>query len=207
MEDIPEIYPTIELQTHDRVAGVPPDAPGAIGLPSHIPPWSALPLSPSATSQNSQSAPYSFSAAPAPTYHPAAYDRPYPQPHRSSASSSSRDVPVPGAGGAAAAKVAIPRAAPYSTHAQRRRSARACEPCRQRKIKCDGNKPVCRQCQEHHVSCSYLDVKRVRDQKQLGTLSRRVERYERLLRGLETEVEGHAARRIRRALKVGWLFF
>ncbi|EAW10940.1 C6 zinc finger domain protein [Aspergillus clavatus NRRL 1] len=185
MENIPKLYPTIELQPHDAAnAGFKPD-----GLSARVPPGSGLPLSPSATSQNSQSAPFSS----VPPYRPAAaYERSYPPPHQSSASSSSRDLP---------AKVAIPRAAPYSVHAQRLRSARACEPCRQRKIKCDGDKPVCRQCQENRVPCSYLDVKRVRDQKQLGILAQRVERYERLLRDLETEVEGVAARRIRRTLK------
>lgn len=100
-------------------------------------------------------------------------------------------------------KVAIPRSAgTESASHHRRRSARACEPCRVRKIKCDGNKPVCRQCVENHVSCTYMDVKRVREQKQLGVLSRRVERYGELLKELEPEVVSGAARKIRRALKV-----
>ncbi|PWY78107.1 fungal-specific transcription factor [Aspergillus sclerotioniger CBS 115572] len=121
-------------------------------------------------------------------------DRPGPYPYQSS-SSSSREVSGP------AAKVAIPRTTSASSQSQRRRSARACEPCRQRKIKCDGNKPVCRQCIDHNVSCFFVDVKRVRDQKQLGFLGKKVEYYEQLLQDLEREVDENAARRIRRALK------
>ena len=100
-------------------------------------------------------------------------------------------------------KVAIPRSKSRENAShRRRRSARACEPCRQRKIKCDGDRPVCRQCMENQISCAYLDIKRVREQKQLGVLARRVEVYEALLREIEPEVEAGAARKIRRALKV-----
>lgn len=100
-------------------------------------------------------------------------------------------------------KVAIPRSTSReSASYRRRRSARACEPCRQRKIKCDGDKPVCRQCVENQISCAYLDIKRVREQKQLGVLGRRVEVYEALLREIEPEVEAGAARKIKRVLKV-----
>lgn len=100
-------------------------------------------------------------------------------------------------------KVAIPRAPNATTISHRRRSQRACEPCRQRKIKCDGNRPSCRQCIEHNQQCSYEDVKRVRDQKRLGSLSRRVDRYESLLRELEVDADATTARKIRKVLKVG----
>ena len=55
---------------------------------------------------------------------------------------------------------------------------------------------------ENQISCAYLDIKRVREQKQLGVLARRVEVYGALLREIEPEVEAGAARKIRRALKV-----
>ncbi|PLB49635.1 fungal-specific transcription factor [Aspergillus steynii IBT 23096] len=100
-----------------------------------------------------------------------------------------------------APKVAIPRSRSLSSQSERRRSARACEPCRQRKIKCDGNKPSCRQCVEHDVRCTYMDVKRVRDQKLLGALAKKVDRYEKLLEDLEGQVDAPMARRIRKALK------
>ncbi|KAJ5471455.1 hypothetical protein N7530_008812 [Penicillium desertorum] len=75
---------------------------------------------------------------------------------------------------------------------RRRRSARACEACRKRKIKCDGSRPVCGQCVDHK-RCKYEDVKRVRDQKMLDILAHRVERYETLLRDLEGEVDASTA--------------
>jgi hypothetical protein len=48
----------------------------------------------------------------------------------------------------------------------------------------------------------YEDVKRVRDQKLLETLSHHVKRYENLLRELEGEVATPIAERIRKELKV-----
>ncbi|KAJ5605204.1 hypothetical protein N7510_010358 [Penicillium lagena] len=98
-------------------------------------------------------------------------------------------------------KVAIPRAPNATTINHRRRSQRACESCRQRKIKCDGNRPSCRQCIDHSQQCSYEDVKRVRDQKRLGSLSKRVDQYESLLRELEVDADASTARKIRKALK------
>lgn len=99
-------------------------------------------------------------------------------------------------------KVAIPRLSTPNTTRGRRRSARACEPCRQRKIKCDGIRPICGQCVYHNNSCTYEDVKRVRDQKMRELLSQRVERYESLLRSLEGEVDESTGWRIRKALRV-----
>ncbi|KAJ5806806.1 C6 transcription factor [Penicillium riverlandense] len=120
-----------------------------------------------------------------------------------------RDTGLPPGGGRGGSpnlawnKVAIPRAPNATTISHRRRSQRACEPCRQRKIKCDGNRPSCRQCIEHNQQCSYEDVKRVRDQKRLGSLSRRVDRYESLLRELEVDADATTARKIRKVLKQG----
>jgi hypothetical protein len=42
----------------------------------------------------------------------------------------------------------------------------------------------------------------VREQKELQLLGHRVDHYEHLLRSLETEVEPHTARKIRKTLKV-----
>ncbi|KAL4897479.1 hypothetical protein BDV59DRAFT_197769 [Aspergillus ambiguus] len=149
--------------------------------------WGSTPVSPGA-SQPPQApfAPYAL---------PHLHNRPQIDAYPSSSSRSSYDI-------AAVPKVAIPRATSVSMHSQRRRSARACEPCRQRKIKCDGNKPACRQCLEQNVRCHYMDVKRVRDQKQLGVLTRKVQRYEKLLEELEQESEGSVSRRIRRTLRM-----
>lgn len=109
---------------------------------------------------------------------------------------------MPPAPAQANTKVAIPRLSAPSSTRGRRRSARACEPCRQRKTKCDGIRPACGQCVYHNNRCTYEDVKRVRDQKMLELLSQRVERYESLLRDLEGEVDESTGWRIRKALKV-----
>lgn len=99
-------------------------------------------------------------------------------------------------------KVAIPRLSAAIASRGRRRSARACEPCRHRKSKCDGNRPTCGECIHHNSNrCIYEDVKRVRDQKRLELLSQRVERYESLLRSIEGEVDAPIARKIRESMK------
>ncbi|KAJ5981737.1 hypothetical protein N7499_009211 [Penicillium canescens] len=162
--------------------------------PSSFGSWSWMaPMSPGSTdaqqpypTPNSFQTPNTFSS----------YSQPYP----SAASSSSS---APGSAFRSAPKVAIPRLAGSETgFGGRRRSARACEPCRQRKIKCDGLRPSCGQCIYHNHRCSYEDVKRVRDQKRLGTLAKRVEAYEALLRELEGEVDLPTARQIRKVLQV-----
>lgn len=53
------------------------------------------------------------------------------------------------------AKVAIPRQTPGSAPRYNRRVPKACESCRQRKTKCSGDTPVCRQCRELRVACQY----------------------------------------------------
>lgn len=53
------------------------------------------------------------------------------------------------------AKVAIPRQRSGVAPRYNRRVPRACESCRQRKTKCSGDTPVCRQCRELRVTCQY----------------------------------------------------
>ncbi|GAD96257.1 fungal specific transcription factor [Paecilomyces variotii No. 5] len=102
-----------------------------------------------------------------------------------------------------AAKVAIPRMSTYGPVLQRRRRAsRACEQCRQRKIKCNAEHPSCRQCLDLSLECEYSEGKRAREQKQLESLTHKVEQYEKLLHELLEEVDDHLGRRIRRALKI-----
>ena len=52
-------------------------------------------------------------------------------------------------------KVAIPRQPTGYTPRYNRRVPRACESCRQRKTKCSGDTPICRQCRELRVVCQY----------------------------------------------------
>lgn len=74
---------------------------------------------------------------------------------------------------AAAPKVAIPRLkresdvtpGGSSKSGGRHRINHACEPCRQRKTKCSGERPVCKHCQDFRISCYYADGKRDRVKK------------------------------------------
>ncbi|KAL2812145.1 fungal-specific transcription factor domain-containing protein [Aspergillus granulosus] len=136
----------------------------------------------------------SNSAMPPANYHQPYSFTPYPDPNAAHPHfpPPQDTIPTP--------KIAIPRATSAKPSSQRRRSARACEPCRQRKVKCDGGRPECWKCREHGLSCSYIDIKRVRDQKQLEILSRKVERYEKLLRQLEKKLNPSMAKQIRKAL-------
>lgn len=47
----------------------------------------------------------------------------------------------------------------------RHRVNHACEPCRHRKTKCSGERPVCRHCQDFKLTCYYADGKRDRAKK------------------------------------------
>jgi Fungal Zn(2)-Cys(6) binuclear cluster domain len=86
-----------------------------------------------------------------------------PEPPRSGPSESSRK----------AAKVAIPRLkksldpiGETSTRSGgRHRVTHACEPCRHRKTKCSGERPVCKHCQDFKIACYYADGKRDRVKK------------------------------------------
>jgi hypothetical protein len=75
-----------------------------------------------------------------------------------------------------AAKIAIPRlkkpAGTVSNPARssgRHRVNHACEPCRQRKTKCSGERPVCTHCQDFKIACFYADGKRDRAKKYVAT--------------------------------------
>lgn len=54
-------------------------------------------------------------------------------------------------------KVAIPRQRVAAAPRYNRRVPRACSSCRQRKTKCSGDTPICRQCRELRATCSYPD--------------------------------------------------
>ncbi|EAW12131.1 putative C6 transcription factor [Aspergillus clavatus NRRL 1] len=79
-----------------------------------------------------------------------------------------------------AAKLPIPRLS--STPISRHRTSRACVPCRERKIKCDGAKPTCKQCHQLKITCAYAGSKRERQQLELETTKAKVNVYESLLR-------------------------
>lgn len=71
-----------------------------------------------------------------------------------------------------AAKVAIPRLKRSlegvdgnTKSGGRHRVTHACEPCRNRKTKCSGERPACRHCQDFKIQCYYADGKRDRVKK------------------------------------------
>lgn len=47
----------------------------------------------------------------------------------------------------------------------KQRVSHACEPCRQRKTKCSGERPVCKHCEDFNITCGYADGKRDRTRK------------------------------------------
>lgn len=57
-------------------------------------------------------------------------------------------------------KVPIPRVTPALQPPARRRVERACEECRERKIRCGGQKPACKQCADFGVDCVYTSSRR-----------------------------------------------
>ena len=68
-------------------------------------------------------------------------------------------------------KVAIPRLrrnsedqslSKGSAAMDKNRVAHACEPCRQRKTKCSGERPACQHCEDFKLHCVYADGKRDR---------------------------------------------
>ncbi|KIW69676.1 hypothetical protein PV04_05538 [Phialophora macrospora] len=67
---------------------------------------------------------------------------------------------------------------------ERARTSHACEPCRERKTKCDGSRPACRRCLHTGTTCFYGYGKGWRKRKtaeDLTATSRRLARYESLL--------------------------
>jgi hypothetical protein len=80
---------------------------------------------------------------------------------------------LPGEPSHKSAKIAIPRlkrstdptGADASRSGGRHRVNHACEPCRHRKTKCSGERPVCRHCEDFKIACFYADGKRDRVKK------------------------------------------
>ncbi|KAL8849238.1 MAG: hypothetical protein Q9221_005768 [Calogaya cf. arnoldii] len=94
-----------------------------------------------------------------------------------------------------AAKVPIPRlnkskedssAAGFSGPHQR--VTHACEPCRQRKTKCSGERPICKHCEDFSIDCVYEDGKRDRTRKEYNSMAARVAECEALLQHVSHRV-------------------
>ena len=103
-----------------------------------------------------------------------------------------------------AGKVAIPFV-PKIRRERRQRASRACMKCRERKCKCDGEQPACSHCRNSNVECVYDDPKRVREQRQLDLLPKKIEDYERLLATIIAGVDQSTANWIRQEASVSIL--
>ncbi|CAG8375358.1 unnamed protein product [Penicillium salamii] len=90
-------------------------------------------------------------------------------------------------------KVAIPRQPPGPTQRYSRRVPRACESCRQRKTKCSGDTPVCRQCRELRVACQYPMGWREKMKQDVDRLAGEVQEYEKFLHDLRSAAESTTA--------------
>ncbi|PGH11982.1 hypothetical protein AJ79_04569 [Helicocarpus griseus UAMH5409] len=64
---------------------------------------------------------------------------------------------------------------------ERQRVSHACDPCRKRKSKCDGLRPVCSRCRDQEVNCIYLDGKREKQKRKAKNNAAKVAAYEQLL--------------------------
>ncbi|OAX83927.1 hypothetical protein ACJ72_01718 [Emergomyces africanus] len=83
-------------------------------------------------------------------------------------------------------KIAIPRLqrpghSQPSPTGERQRVSHACDPCRKRKSKCDGLRPVCSRCRDQEVTCVYLDGKREKLKRYTKNNAAKVVAYEKLL--------------------------
>lgn len=100
-------------------------------------------------------------------------------------------------------KLPIPRLERERRYRGGGRTSRACNPCRERKAKCDGSKPTCSQCRSLGVtSCFYPEslVNRLREE--LKSVRDENENYLALLRDLKNELEEPIAKRISKVIKV-----
>ncbi|KAJ5897474.1 hypothetical protein N7504_007762 [Penicillium tannophilum] len=104
-----------------------------------------------------------------------------------------KSTPTLANSGSSSSKVAIPRQSTGYTPRYNRRVPRACESCRQRKTKCSGDTPVCRQCRELRVQCQYPVGWRDKMKKELDRLSAEVQEYENFLEDLRTNAEARTA--------------
>ncbi|KAL8935347.1 MAG: hypothetical protein Q9216_005477 [Gyalolechia sp. 2 TL-2023] len=113
----------------------------------------------------------------------------------------------------AGAKVAIPRLrrdddilspTPSTSTENKHRVSHACEPCRQRKTKCSGERPTCKHCEDFKITCIYADGKRDRTKREYNTMAAQVAEYQKVLVDLRDRVDRADQLLIQRTLqKVG----
>lgn len=104
-------------------------------------------------------------------------------------------------------RVPIPRLRNWHHGQKSRRVAHACDECRSRKSKCDGERPICAQCIAVGLeTCVYSESKRTQERKQLESAKREIDRYDKLLREISQEVDESIAKKIAKVLVCFKLF-
>ncbi|KAL9600563.1 MAG: hypothetical protein Q9219_003109 [cf. Caloplaca sp. 3 TL-2023] len=108
------------------------------------------------------------------------------------------------------AKVPIPRlrratdgssrSKPSTSFDSKHRVTHACEPCRQRKTKCSGERPVCKHCEDFRIACVYADGKRDRTKREYNIMAAQVADYKDLLQDLSDRVCDEDQLRIQKLL-------
>ncbi|RPB28157.1 hypothetical protein L211DRAFT_801346, partial [Terfezia boudieri ATCC MYA-4762] len=68
------------------------------------------------------------------------------------------------------------------------RVAHACERCKVRKIRCNGERPTCNSCKEDTPNCRYIEKKRDTEKRRVYELEVRAKLYEKLLRDVKPHV-------------------
>ncbi|KAL4786793.1 fungal-specific transcription factor domain-containing protein [Aspergillus varians] len=97
-------------------------------------------------------------------------------------------------------KVPIPRSVNPTTVPSRGRVSRACENCRDQKVKCSGQRPRCQRCMESGAQCSYGDRKREKLARRLSDLTARVESFETLLQNIYPNLDSLSAQYVEQIL-------
>lgn len=97
-------------------------------------------------------------------------------------------------------RVPIPRIAAPSSQQHVSRTRKACQPCRERKRKCSGVQPICRQCEEEGVACVYRECKPRQTDKELRCLADQLQISHALLREILPELGPDSARRVEAVL-------
>ncbi|KAL4917515.1 fungal-specific transcription factor domain-containing protein [Aspergillus aurantiobrunneus] len=97
-------------------------------------------------------------------------------------------------------KVAIPRSGTSTAAPSRGRVSRACENCRDQKVKCSGQRPTCQRCQESGIQCSYGDRKREKMARRLSDLTAQVESFETLLQNIYPNLDSQSAQYVEQFL-------
>ncbi|CAP93026.1 Pc16g03560 [Penicillium rubens Wisconsin 54-1255] len=97
-------------------------------------------------------------------------------------------------------KIAIPRGPDRRIWKSNRRVSRACDICREQKVKCSGDRPACRRCHEGDITCIYTDGKREEEARQSAQLMSQVRVYEDLLRSLHPLLDRQLAIQIEKVV-------